>query len=57
MMMGQNGPKNVGVSGFYNITVNVIQYCAFVGTSYSNFIKILGKYTRIRSQNVKVFKN
>jgi len=37
-MMGQVGPKRVGVDGFYDIIVNLIQFCAFVGLNCSNEI-------------------
>lgn len=33
---GPVGLKHVGVSGF-NIIVNLIQLCAFVGLNYSNY--------------------
>ena len=36
--MGQLGPKRVGISGFYNISVNLIQLCTYVGLFYSNLI-------------------
>jgi len=37
-MMGHLGPKRVGVNGFYDIIVNLIQFCAFVGVNCSNKI-------------------
>ena len=39
-MMGKYGPKHVGVSGFYNIIVNLIQLSTFVGVKYSKRIVI-----------------
>ena len=36
-MMGQEGPKYVVVSGFYNIIFNLMQLCAFAGLKYSRY--------------------
>ena len=39
--MDQEGSKHVVVSGFCNIIVNLIQFCAFVGLNYSNWITVI----------------
>jgi hypothetical protein len=36
LMMGQLVQKQTGVSGFYNIIVNLTQLYAFAGLNYSN---------------------
>ena len=37
LMMGQQGPKYVGICGFCNIIVNIMQLCAFVSLNYNKF--------------------
>jgi len=41
-MMGQKGLKHAGVSGFYNIIVNLMQLCLFLGLNHSNCIVMHG---------------
>lgn len=36
LMLGHYDLQHVGVSGFYNITVSLIQLCAFVGLDCSS---------------------
>jgi hypothetical protein len=40
--MDQEGSKHLVVSGFCNIIVNLIQFCAFVGLNYGNLTFIGG---------------
>jgi len=38
LMIGQQDPQHVGVSGLYNIILNLTQLCVFVSLNYSNCI-------------------
>ena len=36
LMMGQKGPKHVGVSAFVTLFLNQIHLCAFIVLNYNN---------------------